>query len=677
MLPFKEPNAHAPSHVSNGGGDLERLDYHEEEGEEDGFGNDTAITDSLLGNNGKQNNGSTQHHSAQHDIMNEDEKDCIDKVLNRVAESMPGMKPVPSRYKPVSVRLHHNFPQCPNNADNVERSHSNPPLVTLAERRCTSDPPIVNLADTELNLQQSFPTTATATTIRRRPASQRRKSDFGLRAHVNNLKPPSSLDPDRASFELKQNAIYSMQTDGTLEQHSILENLRVEEQWNNQQNIWRRLAMQASSPDTSQKELIQRSTFLIMSIMTVGCGILWGLMYVALGEWLAACMPFIYSTCMSLTLFTCICNSSKQSRYDTFVDFQLALILLLPFAVHVALGGVVKSGGVMLWSFLCPVGAAFFRSAKESLRWYWLYLSISGALLMKEFWDVSDPVMMDEYNLESEADVLNGSSASSASLSSDTIQKLYFLMNVLGLKSIIFSAVFLFARELEKEYTKSEDVLLNILPSSIVKRVKRGEFPIVDHVASVTILFADLVGFTKASTELHPNFLIGLFLRDIFQAFDELVDAHGLEKIKTIGDAYMAVGGLNHGEKLSEQSQAQSAEYKGQKPHATNTMLLAVDMLKALKKVNKKYNLQFDLRIGVHTGPVVAGVLGLKRITYDVWGDSVNTASRMESNGVPDCIHLSDVMHSQISGMTNVFDFSCCGKINIKGKGEMTTFLAN
>lgn len=322
-----------------------------------------------------------------------------------------------------------------------------------------------------------------------------------------------------------------------------------------------------------------------------------------------------------------------------------------------------KSGAVMLWSFLCPMGAAFFRSAKESLRWFWLYLSISGALLIKEFWDVSDSVIDNEYNLE----------ASSAS----TIQKLYFLMNIIGLKCIIFSALFLFSRELENEYTKSEEVLLNILPSSIVKRVKRGEFPIVDHVSSVTILFADLVGFTKASTELHPNFLIGMFLRDIFQAFDELVFQHGLEKIKTIGDAYMVVGGLNHGEKVSEQSQSQSAGYKGQKPHATNTMLMAIDMLKALKKVNKKYNLKFDLRIGVHTGPVVAGVLGLKRFSYDVWGDSVNTASRMESNGVPGLIHLSSDMHQYVSGMTNVFDFSCCGKLNIKGKGEMTTFLAN
>lgn len=135
------------------------------------------------------------------------------------------------------------------------------------------------------------------------------------------------------------------------------------------------------------------------------------------------------------------------------------------------------------------------------------------------------------------------------------------------------------------------------------------------------------MGFTKASTEHHPDFLIGLFLRDLFQAFDELTYKHGLEKIKTIGDAYMVVGGLvQHGEKLSEHSHSQSAEYKNQKPHATNIMLFAVDCFGALKDVNKKYNLDFNLRVGIHTGPVVAGVLGLKRFAYDVWGDTVNVS---------------------------------------------------
>ena len=409
----------------------------------------------------------------------------------------------------------------------------------------------------------------------------------------------------------------------------------------------------------TQKELIQRSTFLVISSLTVGAGTLWGGMYVVLGEWTAALMPFLYSTCMSLVLVTFICGGrnvvsgwfvggmrkvGKGGRlwwgrgggggggnttangvcidaYDIYVECQLGLIMACPFAVHVALGGVENSGGVMLWSFLCPMGAAFFRSAKESLIWFYIYMSTNAVLLAWDIWN--------------------------AKVQSEVISQVYFLMNIMGCMGVVYSAVFLFARELEREYTKSEEVLLNILPSKIVKRIKRGEFPIVDHVSGVTILFADLVGFTKASAELHPNFLIGLFLRDIFHAFDELVGKHGLEKIKTIGDAYMVVGGLDHsdGEEKNRRRRS-SMELMDELPshgdsgdhhHPTSIMMLAHDMFQELRRINKKYNLDFSLRIGIHKGPVVAGVLGLKRFTYDVWGDSVNVSC-------PYCICLHDSM---------------------------------
>ncbi|EJK61811.1 hypothetical protein THAOC_17633, partial [Thalassiosira oceanica] len=310
---------------------------------------------------------------------------------------------------------------------------------------------------------------------------------------------------------------------------------------------------------------------------------------------------------------------------DIFAKCQLTLILVLPFAVHVALGGVQESGCVMLWSFLCPMGSAFFRSAKEAVRWFYVYLSLSLALLAMDFQEQSSK--------HSDNDAIRESK----------IESLYFTMNILGVMSVVFCAVFLFARDLEHEYAQSEKVLTNIMPKPIVIRIKRGEFPIVDHLSEVCILFADLVGFTKASAEHHPNFLIGLFLRDVFLEFDRCVEKHGLEKIKTIGDAYMVVGGIDNGERSKSRTDP---------PHAAPTIA------------------------GVNVGPVVAGVLGLKRFTYDVWGDSVNTASRMESNGLPGHVHLSSQMYEMVKHLSDVFEFSCRGNIQIKGKGKKSDCLS-
>ncbi|EJK71650.1 hypothetical protein THAOC_06887, partial [Thalassiosira oceanica] len=390
--------------------------------------------------------------------------------------------------------------------------------------------------------------------------------------------------------------------------------MRASEGFAAKQSLWRRLAIQSSPEDTSEKELIHRSTLIIISTFTVLAGLIWGGMYVALGEYLAALCPAIYSCLMGLTLAICICHNN-QFGYGIFAKCQLTLILVLPFAVHVALGGVQESGCVMLWSFLCPMGSAFFRSAKEAVRWFYVYLSLSLALLAMDFQEQSSK--------HSDNDAIRESK----------IESLYFTMNILGVMSVVFCAVFLFARDLEHEYAQSEKVLTNIMPKPIVIRIKRGEFPIVDHLSEVCILFADLVGFTKASAEHHPNFLIGLFLRDVFLEFDRCVEKHGLEKIKTIGKR--------------------------------GILLLRLQKMSSPPNL-RKYNLKFTLRAGVNVGPVVAGVLGLKRFTYDVWGDSVNTASRMESNGLPGHVHLSSQMYEMVKHLSDVFEFSCRGNIQIK-----------
>lgn len=210
-------------------------------------------------------------------------------------------------------------------------------------------------------------------------------------------------------------------------------------------------------------------------------------------------------------------------------------------------------------------------------------------------------------------------------------------------------------RELESERAKSEKLLLNILPTAIAERLKKGEEPIADRFENVAVLFADICQFTKMSAALEPEKVVAM-LNEIFSAFDHWCAEHGLEKIKTIGDAYMAVGGLAHGSVT----------------HVRDTLRFARKMLAVLAEHPELKDRGLAIRVGVHVGPVVAGVIGKNKFIYDLWGDTVNTASRMESSGVDGRVHVSE----QVMELGKAhFSFSSRGTIEVKGKGEMRTYL--
>ena len=214
-----------------------------------------------------------------------------------------------------------------------------------------------------------------------------------------------------------------------------------------------------------------------------------------------------------------------------------------------------------------------------------------------------------------------------------------------------FSAMRLLGQERER----SERLLLNILPAPIAERLKTSEESIAEHAACVTVLFADLVGFTELSARKTPQALVDLLNR-VFSEFDALADAHGLEKIKTIGDAYMAVAGLP----------------SPWPDHAARAARMALDMHAAICGLAALTGEPLALRIGLHSGPVVAGVIGRKKFSYDLWGDTVNTASRMESQGLPGAIHCSEASATLLRAS---FPLEERGVIEIKGKGEMRTYL--
>lgn len=209
-------------------------------------------------------------------------------------------------------------------------------------------------------------------------------------------------------------------------------------------------------------------------------------------------------------------------------------------------------------------------------------------------------------------------------------------------------------RSLRAEQERSEKLLLNILPQPIAAKLKQNQGAIAERFEEVTILFSDIVDFTGLSARVSPTELVDL-LNEIFSTFDQLADRYNLEKIKTIGDAYMAVGGIP----------------VPRSDHAEAIANMALDMQQAIGQFQRDDGELFRLRIGVSTGPVVAGVIGLKKFIYDLWGDAVNIASRMESQGVAGDIQVT---HETYERLKDQFELEARGAIAVKGRGTMQTY---
>lgn len=228
--------------------------------------------------------------------------------------------------------------------------------------------------------------------------------------------------------------------------------------------------------------------------------------------------------------------------------------------------------------------------------------------------------------------------------------------------TLSFSVFWIFHRDLNlarkdlySAYERSESLLRNMLPLSIARRLKKKQHTIADTFEEASVLFADLVGFTSLAASRPASETVTM-LNTIFSAFDKAVAERGLEKIKTIGDAYMVAGGLPH----------------PMPDHVTQVLGLGFDMLEILKKHNEKYGYDLQLRIGAASGPLIAGVIGNQKLSYDIWGDTVNMASRMESAGIPGRIQVTERV---MEAAAHDFQFEDRGIVEVKGRGEMRTYL--
>jgi guanylate cyclase len=393
-----------------------------------------------------------------------------------------------------------------------------------------------------------------------------------------------------------------------------------------------RLARLGADPEDDE-ELRQKKTLLVLlAVLLLPVSAVWGTVYLAFGSPVGI-VPYIYLAVSigSLVLF------ARNRSFRFLLVTQLLDILLTTTAGQMLVGGFLPSGGVALWGILAPLGALVFLEVRHAIRWFgafvlvFLLTGIAGEILIR---DADLPISFTSTMLA---------------------------LNVIGAGFVAFTLLASFANQrnaalaaLRVEQEKSELLLMNILPRSIAERLKATSQTIADHFGSASILFADIVDFTPLAQRLAPAEVVGV-LDQLFSQFDTLVERHGLEKIKTIGDCYMAAAGVPD----------------PSPDHARRTALLALDMREAIATSIVGDGLGLELRIGINSGPVIAGVIGSKRFLYDLWGDAVNTASRMESQSTPGEIQITRATYELLKD-----DFVCTrrGTILVKGKGQMETW---
>jgi class 3 adenylate cyclase len=383
-----------------------------------------------------------------------------------------------------------------------------------------------------------------------------------------------------------------------------------------------------------------------MLMLTTGfmmcAAMLWLAIYWSMGYQYSTAIPLIFQGLSAVTIWL----YWKYRRLYLFAVIQLGLILFTPFAMQWSIGNFVNASGVSLWGLMAPVGAVTVLGTRQSMPWFfaWLFMTVMAGVF----------------------DFMLAGTVRSFDLSTVAV---FFVLNFSAISVMIYSLLWYFANEKQKlrtlvdashaelrlEKERSDRLLLNILPPSIAERLKRNEMNIAQGHADVTVMVADIVGFTRMTEELSPVETVKI-LNDVFSVFDELADKHGVEKIKTIGDAYMATAGLDSGAQIH---------------YADAIARMALEMQQKIAEYHERSGSSIQLRIGIGTGPAVAGVIGKKKFIYDMWGDTVNVAFRMAADARAGIIQVDLMTYRRLH---NRFRFDQGYEVEIKGKGRMQVF---
>jgi class 3 adenylate cyclase len=388
------------------------------------------------------------------------------------------------------------------------------------------------------------------------------------------------------------------------------------------------LAAIGAEPSDTDELRVRKTVLTLSSTLMASLACAWVITYAALGLWLPAVLPFVYQVASAAGIVV----FARTRRYRLFRRSQLWLSLLLPFALQWSLGGFENSSAVCLWAITAPLGALMFVGARQATPWF------AGFVALVAVSGIIDPTL-----------------AAHAPDIPTAVVVTFFVLTIVGSTTTAYVLLQYFVQSREAEQARSERLLLNVLPEPVAARLKHGQGIIADSCTGVTVLFADIVGFTPLAERLAAHEVVAMLDR-VFARWDELAARYGVEKIKTIGDAYMVAGGIplprdDHAEAIAE---------------------MALAMSDGLEAVAEENGVALKVRIGIDTGPVVAGVIGRAKFIYDLWGDTVNTASRMESHATPGSIQVTERAYELLRGR---YDLRRRGTVDVKGKGPMTTYL--
>jgi adenylate cyclase len=388
----------------------------------------------------------------------------------------------------------------------------------------------------------------------------------------------------------------------------------------------RERALSIGADPADSPELRFRKRLLVgIALFILPVAFIWGSMYWVIGEKAVALTPWAYvaGSILSLAIF------ARNRNFSFLRTAQFLLILVAPALGTIMLGGLDDASSVVVWSLLAPLGAVAFDRPQRA--WPWFAAFVVTIVLV---------LLLSEIVRPAGANLPGGFVAT------------FDVLNIVGVSLVAVMLLVTFARGRDVAQARVEALLLNILPEEIAQRLQADPNAIADHFDDASILFADVVDFTPLASRLDPREVVGILDR-LFTAFDALVDRYEVEKIKTIGDCYMVAAGVP----------------RPRSDHAHALADLALEMKDCARTCLPGSDLR--LRIGISSGPVVAGVIGRRRFLYDLWGDTVNMASRMESHGTSDQIQITRPTWELLR---DDFVTESIGLVDVKGKGEVETW---